>query len=225
MRNERWWTSYVDRALYEYDDFDRFLHNLDQIELEQTKHQEQLQSQQLRAHRRSASIQIVSKDNLNAASASPMAKKPTGLNKIRNMLSSGGSHSNGSDRHGACHGQQEQIRVRHYDETTKPNRLLKQRESDAPSKSSSVSCKKYVLMMAYKLRDMSDVRKSTHVRKIFFLKIQPINKKEYVVSAQNFFQFFSIILWNTIWKLKIVYQLTEIYKIVWFLRLKNYRKI
>jgi len=106
------------------------------------------------------------------------------------MLSSGGSHSNGSDRHGACHGQQEQIRVRHYDETTKPNRLLKQRESDAPSKSSSVSCKKYVLMMAYKLRDMSDVRKSTHVRKIFFLKIQPINKKEYVVSAQNFFQFF-----------------------------------
>lgn len=158
MRNERWWTSYVDRALYEYDEFDRFLHNLDQIELEQKRNQEHLQAQQLRAHRRLAPINIVSKNNLNSV-GSVAAKKPTGLNKIRSMLSSSHNgrqrdtlmgdtnyHSNGSycsssgsSHHDSSQNQQEvTLEVRHYDELTKPSRLLKQtsqrREAASPSK-------------------------------------------------------------------------------------------
>jgi hypothetical protein len=153
MRNERWWASYVDRGLYEYDDFDRFLHNLDQIETEQKLNQESLQTQQLHAHRHSVQAHIISKDNLNSVTAT---KKPTGLNKIRNMLSSGSSSnhnghsrqrvtagddngsycssSGSSSRYGSSQSQSQtesqqdlvRIEVRHYDEMTKPNRLLKQ---------------------------------------------------------------------------------------------------
>lgn len=134
MRNERWWTSYIDRSLYEHDEFDRFLHNLDQIEEEQKKYQQTQQIHQLKQHQLSNKIQIMSKDNLNN-NYSNGNKKPTGLNKIRNMLSNGTHKKDNEDFNylnntGAIISQTNPIEVKHYDENVKPNRLLKQNKCD-----------------------------------------------------------------------------------------------
>ncbi len=48
MRNEKWWLEYVDRSLLDSDEFDRFVGNLDHIEIEQQKYQMYQQSLQLK---------------------------------------------------------------------------------------------------------------------------------------------------------------------------------
>lgn len=126
MRNERWWTNYVDKTLYEHDEFDRFLHNLDQIELEQRKHQLTQQTQQLRQHLTTNRIQIVSKNNLNNPQ---QPKKSTGLNKIKNMLTQSTHRKDYDDPISNYQSKQlrtSNIEVNHYDENVKPHRLLKQ---------------------------------------------------------------------------------------------------
>jgi subtilase family serine protease len=48
MRTEKWWLEYVDRSLLDSDEFDRFVGNLDHIEIEQQKYQMYQQSLQLK---------------------------------------------------------------------------------------------------------------------------------------------------------------------------------
>lgn len=43
MRNEKWWINYVDRSLLDYDEFEYYLRNLDQIEKQQHEYQNQQQ--------------------------------------------------------------------------------------------------------------------------------------------------------------------------------------
>ncbi len=37
MRNEKWWLDYIDRSLLDSDEFDRFVNNLEFIEIDQQK--------------------------------------------------------------------------------------------------------------------------------------------------------------------------------------------
>ncbi len=49
MRNEKWWLDYIDRSLLDSDEFDRFVNNLEFIEIEQQKYQLHQQNLQLKS--------------------------------------------------------------------------------------------------------------------------------------------------------------------------------
>ncbi len=124
MRNERWWTSYVDRALYDHDEFDRFLHNLDHIQDQQKRNQETTQHHQLQQHR------LNRNQNGNNQISAAKTKKSTGLKKIRNILSTATSSSSRKEYDLSTEQwHASDLEVNHYDENVKPNRLLKQSHS------------------------------------------------------------------------------------------------
>ena len=88
MRNERWWKDYVDRSLYDYDEFYTFVNNLHFIEHEQRMFQLSQQVKQLGYHRQQQQqMQVVSKEN-------GTSKKSNGLKTLRKFLGNGRNNAN-----------------------------------------------------------------------------------------------------------------------------------
>lgn len=97
MRNEKWWIDYVDKSLLDSDEFDRFVTNLEAIELEQQKYQVQQQEiqlmqkqpQQLHVQQQQTPPQPqliernINKNNINGA------KKSNGMKTLRKWINNG----------------------------------------------------------------------------------------------------------------------------------------
>jgi hypothetical protein len=163
MRNERWWKDYVDRSLYDYDEFYTFANNLHFIEHEQRMFQLSQQVKQLGYHRQQQQqqmLQVVSKEN-------GTSKKSNGLRTLRKLLGNGrtnasnynydetssenneleaskqtelfkNSRSNNfnseSEGYGSLNDTPNAF-INQYDENNKPKRLIKQYASKEPGNS------------------------------------------------------------------------------------------
>ena len=95
MRNEKWWLDYIDRSLLDSDEFDRFVNNLEFIEIEQQKyqlHQQNLQLKQKQQQQQQQKVNQTTNNNSNVIQANPIdtnlnsTKKPSGLNKTFRKL-------------------------------------------------------------------------------------------------------------------------------------------
>jgi hypothetical protein len=93
MRNEKWWTNWVDRALYDYDEFHYFLSNLDLIEKHQLRNQTNEQNKQLQFNHQQNQVQIVSKENYETHINSMKKISSGGLKTLRKFLGNSNSNS------------------------------------------------------------------------------------------------------------------------------------
>ena len=82
MRNEKWWKLYIDRSLYDFDEFHVFLNNLEVIEKYQQSHQIKEQKKQLKVQQQNQA-QIISKDPIN--SINKKANLGVGFKSLRSL--------------------------------------------------------------------------------------------------------------------------------------------
>lgn len=90
LRNERWWKPYVDRALYDYDEYNAYLANLDQIEKQQQIYQQ-------RQEQNNGSNNSVAGHNSQHAQFN--AKRMTSITKSIKEKILGNSGSNSGQQH------------------------------------------------------------------------------------------------------------------------------
>jgi hypothetical protein len=105
MRNEKWWLDYIDRSLLDSDEFDRFVNNLEFIEIEQQKYQLHQQNLQLKQKQQQQQQQqkVNQTTNNNVIQTNPIdtnlnsTKKPSGLNKTFRKLWLNNNNNNKSN--------------------------------------------------------------------------------------------------------------------------------
>ncbi len=90
MRNEKWWKPYIDRVLYDYDEFHTFLANLDLIEKHQQRNQTNEQNKQF--NQQPTHVQIISKENY-GTHLNSMKKISSGVKTLRKFLGNSNSNS------------------------------------------------------------------------------------------------------------------------------------
>jgi len=89
MRNEKWWKPYIDRVLYDYDEFHYFLANLDLIE----KHQQRkINEQNKQFNQPQSQVQIISKEN-SGTHINGIKKISSGVKTLRKFLGNSNSSS------------------------------------------------------------------------------------------------------------------------------------
>jgi hypothetical protein len=127
MRNEMWWTDYVDRSLFDYTEFINYLNNCSLIEKEQRAYQEKQQNQQFLNFYNLNNLNYSSNTKFsNATSSRPtsyesdlvlMCPRDTSKKVIAERLPRVDLTNDSYSR--------ELMYINHYDELNKPKRLLK----------------------------------------------------------------------------------------------------